>query len=236
MTVSALEHSLHVLATISNYNRWIFRAFEDSIGEDILEVGCGTGNITEFLLTRGRVTALDVDESFVGCARERFRDHPLLTALEGDILCPPAALEPDRFDTVVCLNVLEHIEDDEEALANMRDLLAPGGRAIILVPALRLLFGTIDAALGHVRRYARGELAGKLRRQGFEPRAVRFLNALGALGWFASGKILRRRFIPVRQARIFDRIVPVASAIERLLRPPFGQSLLAVAEKPARNA
>jgi len=236
MPVSALEHSLRFLATVSNYNRSIFRAIEDSIGGDILEVGCGTGNITEFLLARGRVTAIDLDEGFVDYARDRFRDEPSLTVLQGDILRPPAAIEPEGFDTAVCLNVLEHIEDDEEALANMADLLAPGGRAIILVPALPLLFGTIDAALGHVRRYTRRELSDRIRRQGLALRRIRFLNALGALGWFMSGKILRRRIIPERQARIFDRLVPLLGAIERLIPPPFGQSLLAVAEKPARRA
>src|SRR5205085_10274801 len=134
-------------------------------------------------------------------------------------------LPQGTFDTVVCSNVLEHIEDDVGALAALRALLAPGGRIVLVVPALRPLHGSIDKAIGHHRRYVREEIAAKLARAGLGVEHVRYFNVLGVAGWFLNARVLRRRSVPGFQARVNDRLVPLLR-LERWLRPPLGMSLL----------
>jgi SAM-dependent methyltransferase len=128
---------------------------------------------------------------------------------------------------VVCSNVLEHIEDDRAALEALRKLLVPGGRIVLVVPALHALYGSIDRAIGHYRRYTSQEIAAVLSAAGLEVEHVSYFNLLGVPGWFLNARILQRRTIPGLQARLNDRLVPLLR-LERRFRPPLGMSLLAV--------
>ncbi len=119
------------------------------------------------------------------------------------------------------------VADDRGALAAMRDLLAPGGRVVLVIPALRPLYGSIDEAIGHHRRYTRDEIVHKLADAGLTVEHLSFFNVLGVAGWFLNARILRRRTVPGVQARLNDRLVPLLR-LERRLRPPLGMSLLAV--------
>ncbi|HTD26018.1 MAG TPA: methyltransferase domain-containing protein, partial [Candidatus Elarobacter sp.] len=136
-----------------------------------------------------------------------------------------------RFDTVVCANVLEHVADDAASLRAMRALLAPGGRVVLIVPALHALYGTIDAAIGHHRRYTREEIDAKLHAAGLEVEHVSYFNLLGMVGWWLNARVLKRRSVPGLQARLNDRLVPLLR-LERRLKPPIGMSLLAVGRAP----
>src|SRR5262249_9454615 len=132
------------------------------------------------------------------------------------------------FDTVVCSNVLEHIEDDREALAAMREVLVPGGRVVLIVPALHALYGSIDRAIHHFRRYSRDDLTAKLEGAGLAVGHVSYFNLLGVPGWFLNARVLKRQSVPGVQARINDLLVPWLR-LERRFGPPVGMSLLAVA-------
>ena len=134
---------------------------------------------------------------------------------------------PGSFDTVTCARLLEHLRDDEAALRAMRAVLAPGGRVVLIVPALPALYGTIDRAIGQHRRYTRTELVRKLRGAGLAVEHVSYFNVLGVAGWFLNARILGRRTVPGLQARLNDRLVPLLR-LERRLSPPIGMSLLAV--------
>jgi len=138
----------------------------------------------------------------------------------------------ERLDTIVCLNVLEHIDDDRASLSALRALLRPGGRVVLLVPALRALYGTLDRALGHVRRYVPDELSGKLRTAGFGVIHVEYFNLAGVPGWWLAGRVLRRRLIPTGALRWYDALVPLFR-LERILPWRIGQSLIAIGEVPA---
>jgi hypothetical protein len=127
--------------------------------------------------------------------------------------------------------VLEHIEDDRAALEALRKLLVPGGRIVLIVPALHALYGSIDRAIGHHRRYTRREVTAVLSAAGLEVEHVSYFNLLGVPGWFLNARILQRRTIPGLQARLNDRLVPLLR-IERRFRPPLGMSLLAVGRAP----
>jgi SAM-dependent methyltransferase len=141
-------------------------------------------------------------------------------------------LKQYSFDTIVCLNVLEHIEDDLKALSRMHELLAPGGRLVLLVPSFQFLYGTVDQALGHYRRYTRKDLLPVMKRAGFIVEQSFYMNVIGMAGWFWNNRIIKRREESKNQVWIFDRLIaPVAEISERILPPPVGLSLIAIGRK-----
>jgi hypothetical protein len=113
----------------------------------------------------------------------------------------------------------------------MHGLLVPGGRLLLFVPAFPALWGTLDVADHHCRRYGRSELATKVGEAGFSVERLAFTNPLGILGWALNGKLLKRQVVSAGQLRLYDRLVPALSRLERVVRPPFGLSLVAVAAK-----
>lgn len=221
-----------VLAAAPNYYAWIDRAFGDALGGRVLEVGPGGGHMTRRLLARpgvASIEALEPDPAY----RAR-----LARAFPGVVFHPHRAEDPavrglGPYDAVACLNVLEHIDDDEAALANAAAVLAPGGRLCLLVPALPFLFGTMDAADLHRRRYRRAEVREKVERAGLEIASLRYFNLPGVFGWWWAGRVLRRDVIPRSGLTFYDRIIPWVEVVERLVPPPIGQSLLVVARRPA---
>lgn len=232
----------HGLGTMSdalreadNYHAWLFRLIEPHLGARILDVGGGTGNILPRLLDRGAVTALDVSADCIAFLERRFAGRPGFRAWLGDI-CDAAvseALAPEGIDTITCLNVLEHIPDDRRALAHMRRILeARRGTLVLFVPSHPWLYGTMDAAAGHYRRYRRRALLRALAEAGFAVGTTRYVNCVGALGWFVNGRLLRQRELSgpavSQQIRWYNRVLPLIEGLERLAPPPWGQSLLAV--------
>jgi len=158
---------------------------EPYLGRRILEVGSGIGNISRFLPKRELLTVSDVDPVYMELLENAYRDHDLVSVARFDLGSDEDARALARvgFDTVVCLNVLEHIEDDAAALRRLRQILPTDGRLVLLVPQYPSLYGTYDQRLGHCRRYDRADLETRLTRAGFRVRARRNFNALGIAGW-----------------------------------------------------
>jgi len=161
--------------------------------------------------------------------KARFARHLNLRFVSGSLdECPNSEVPAGRYETVVCMNVLEHIRDDVDALERMRRLCSQKGRVVVLVPAHMCIYGELDRAVGHYRRYTRRAL-----RQAFEQAGLRatysfHLNALGFFGWWWHSRVLKRERIPVDAGRFFNRLVPFLDAAERLIPPPFGQSVIMV--------
>ncbi len=222
------------MGKLDAYNRWLAARFARALGSRVLEIGAGFGNMTRHLRGRELVVASDLDKVALEYLRGAFREDasvrvasyrfPLADAEETDI----RALS---IDTVVCLNVLEHIQEDTATLSDLFGLLQPGGRLILIVPALRSLYGTLDEHLHHVRRYEKAELEDKVRGAGFTLEDVRFLNRPGIFGWWVNGKLLRRRVLPAGQLAAFKLLLPLLKR-EEANPPPVGMSLLAIARKP----
>src|SRR6266568_2942889 len=198
-------------------NRWILDQFRPFVGQRVLEAGCGIGNFTELLLDRDRLICVDNDPLYVEMADWRLGHLENVRTQLFDLTNPAAyaAFAPERLDTVVCLNVLEHIEADEDVLRAYHDLLEPGGHAIVLVPADPSLYSPADEALGHRRRYTQTELHTKLQAAGFEVVSTEEFNRLGAIGWYVNKQWGRRDLSP-RQMRTFSLLLPVAKAMEAL--------------------
>jgi glycosyltransferase involved in cell wall biosynthesis len=227
--------TLRRMAMLAPYNRWLHERFESFLGNRILEVGSGVGNQTRFFVNnRERVVASDIEPHYVRELMGRFGDRanvriasyrfPLKDADRAELTC-------ECLDTIVCMNVLEHIEDDSTTLEDFAQVLSPGGRLILLVPSLKGLYGTLDQHLHHFRRYARDELSGKVAAAGFEIDTLRFLNRPAVPGWWLNSRVLRRRVMPKGQLRLFKWIMPLLK-LEENHPPSFGLSLLVLARKP----
>ena len=196
------------------------------------KVGCGIGNMTSYFLGLDEVVGLDRLPSSVRYVRAAFADRANVHICEGDITTRDtvAQLAGHRLDTVMCLNVLEHIERDQVALVNMRALLRPGGSLILVVPAHRWLYGSMDAAIGHLRRYTRRSMAELLAAAGLTPVRLQYVNAIGALGWLVAGRVLHCEAPSPSLLRRFNALVPPLRWIESKISPPFGISLLVIAQ------
>lgn len=220
------------LAEAENYNKWIYAQISPFLGRRILDVGCAIGNITQFYADRDLVIGVDVSPEELAVARERFAGKNF-EAYHMDVSSEDLLQFRSRnLDTAVCLNVLEHIEDDVHALRNMRDTLVPGGRLCLLVPVNKWLYGPMDAVDHHYRRYTREELNAKLAEAGLEIEHQNYFNLLGIAAWFFTNRVLRRSMAAPVQYSLYDSIVPVLQTLERVLPPPSGLSLVTVVRTP----
>jgi SAM-dependent methyltransferase len=221
-----LDRVLADIAGARNYNDWLFGRARPHLGRRVLDAGAGIGTFSSLAAAAGAdVTALEPDPAFV----ERLRELDGVRAVEAPAEAIPSGLGP--FDSVLCLNVLEHIRDDEAALRGFRDALLPGGALLLLVPAHPRLYGGYDRAAGHVRRYDAPTLRSRLRAAGFDVETLRHVNPVGGLGWLLRVRLRRRDEWPSGSFRTFDRLVPVVRHLDRVPLP-FGLSLWAVARRP----
>lgn len=232
----ALGETLEALEDARRYAAWLFSLAEPHLGARVLEVGSGTGTLTRWIASKDRVAAVEVEPEYARRLRERFAASPNVEVYQGsatDVELMGRAAR-GRIDSAMSFNVLEHIPDDEEVLRIVYDLLPPNGRFVCLVPAHPLLYGPFDRVLGHVRRYTRRELTAKLVGAGFRIVDIRHVNLPGSFLWFLSGRVLRRAGVPGGSAalRAYDRLLtPLTRTVEARVRPPFGQSLIAVGER-----
>lgn len=234
--LKSFKSSSLALREAVNYYRWLYDDLKSYIGESILEVGGGMGNFSNLLTDRKKVIIIDVVQEVIERLTNIFRVEPNIEVLKADI-CDQKfvnSVAEYGFDTIICINVLEHIENDIDALANMHRLLkARRGHLLLLVPAHQILFSDLDKVVGHRRRYSKERLKQKLEETGFNIKKLYYLNSLGAIGWFVNYKILKYKEVVCRstdqQIKIFDKfVVPALSKLEKLLRPPFGISLIAI--------
>jgi len=229
-----VKHSLLLLSERYNYNHWIYNNIKNFIGNNILEVGAGIGNITDFIILRNKLTLIDIDQSYIDYlnAKYSFRDQSNFNVFQADIQnINSSPLAATMYDTIICLNILEHLENDRKAVENMISLLQPSGRLIILVPALNTLHGSMDISFGHYRRYNKKQLKMLIEGQNLDIVNFYYLNFLGLFGWFINGKIFKNKELPENQTKIFDKLVPLLGLIEKIIKPPVGQSLILIAQK-----
>jgi SAM-dependent methyltransferase len=222
-----------LMSRATRYFAWQARATHEFVGRRVIETGCGTGNFTRYLTDCELVVGLDVVEGCLQENRQRFGGHPHVQFRLLDVQDPEFLdLKSLRPDTIVCMNVLEHIRDDRLALEHMRDVLVPGGRAIFLLPAFEALYGPIDQNLGHFRRYSKSGWRALAESTGFRVSELRYFNFIGFFGWWTNAHIFHRQQLSESQIALFDHVgVPVLSRLEKLIEPPVGQSIFTVLEK-----
>ncbi|MEZ5290840.1 MAG: bifunctional glycosyltransferase/class I SAM-dependent methyltransferase [Vicinamibacterales bacterium] len=225
-----------ILARLSRapkFNAWMADTVRPYCGQRVLEIGGGVGNLTLQLVPRPTFVVSDINPLYLRTLRSLQHDRPYLGVHYCDV--NDLATFPrrgDGFDTVICLNVVEHVERHIEALRNIREALAPGGRAIILVPQGAWNYGTLDTVLGHERRYSRESLAAAATEAGFEVDEMLSFNRIGTIAWFLNGRVLRRATFGLLQIKVLNVLMPLIRAVDPFLPiPPL--SLIAILRRPA---
>ena len=223
---------LGALNGADNYYRWILSHFAPYLGKRVIEVGAGIGTFSRFLLNGTKVeelVALEPAKNLFPILQQRLSGDGRVKPVQGYI----DELEHSfSADAVVLINVLEHISDDEALLQTVYRTLAPAGTILLSVPALPWLFGSLDKAFDHHRRYTKPWLAEKLQNAGFRLEYLRYFNFPGVITWCLAGKVLKRKTLRKADVQFYDQwVVPWASRLERHWEPPIGQGLLAVGRK-----
>ncbi|OGS43090.1 MAG: hypothetical protein A2539_09380 [Elusimicrobia bacterium RIFOXYD2_FULL_34_15] len=224
--------TLQLMDRMNNYNKWIINKFIKYLSGSILEIGCGIGSITQYCVDKCDVTAVDISSEYVNIVKERFGYSKKFRAQILDIEKElDGSLKEDSFDTIVCSNVLEHILDDVNALKNMNKLLKKDGHLVLLVPFGNALFSDLDKNLGHHRRYSKKDIKDKLLQAGFSIEKQFNINIIGAMGWFVTGKILKRKELNKDLLITFNFLTPLFIFIDTIVRIPFGLSIINICKK-----
>jgi len=225
---------LEALSRSPHLNRWIADQVRPFVGDRVLEVGAGIGSMTSELLPRDEYLSSDITQDRLDILRDRFDGRPCTSVQKVDITDADDWLaHSERYDSVVCLNVLEHIDHRADALRNMASAVRPGGNVLIIVPRGSSLFGSLDEAVGHRLRYDTATLASEAAEAGLEVTKCWHFNKVGVLGWFLNAKVLRRRRFSRFQLRIYDVTVWLWRGLDAILPWP-GLSLVAVLRKPRK--
>jgi len=223
------EYTLKAMKKAKWYNRWLLTFIDKYLNGDILEVGAGIGNFSKMLKKYGKITVIDINRKYLNNCRI------------GDINCGLGDIEKGeyffkdkKFDSIISLNVIEHIKDDSRAFRNISQLLNKNGTAVILVPAHKMLYSKYDNLLGHYRRYIISDVKKLIGDIGLEIVDIRYINWWGAVGWLFFMKLLKRTDFPENELGIFDTFGKFLLWPEKILKLPFGLSVLVVVRRNKR--
>jgi SAM-dependent methyltransferase len=228
-TIDIGHETLKTFSLAHNYNLWIINLFAPFIGNNILEIGSGIGNLTYYLQHFGKMSCVDISDYYLA---HMHIDYPDITFYKYDVSDDAIqTLKKKQFDTVVCVNVLEHVANDRKALDNLFAILKPGGRLLLYVPALQFLYGSVDKNLLHYRRYNKKSLDTMLRQVGFSVEKIFYSNFIAIAGWYFNSRIQRKKELSYWQTMLFDKFAPIFEKIEKRVKPPVGMCLIAIARK-----
>ena len=223
---------LFKLSRARKFTRWTVETIEPYLGNKILEVGSGIGNISRLLPQKEKLTVTDIDDLYINILENLFNGNAIVDVAKLDLNCDSdfKALKKNQYDTIVCMNVLEHIKDDEAALRRMSSILVPGGKLILVVPQYKILYGEFDRDLEHFRRYNKKGLFELLEKCNFAINKKKNLNFLSIPGWYVNSVMLKRKKMSQWQIKIFDMLVFIMKRVEKIFPLP-GLSLVCIAEK-----
>jgi SAM-dependent methyltransferase len=207
------------------YNTWLFDRARPYLGRRVLDAGAGIGTFTALAAEGREVVAVEPDPEQLPLLRERFDGRPDVEVVAGTIDDVDGA-----FDSILCLNVLEHIRDDRGALGRFHALLAPGGTLLLLVPAHPALWGGNDRVVQHERRYTKAVLRRRLEEVGLTVADLRYVNPVGAVGWFVSIRLFGREQVPEGPLKLYNSLVPALRLLDKV-DVGFGLSVWAVARR-----
>lgn len=235
------EHleALQRMRALRSYYDWSYQLLKEAIGLKVIDAGCGTGNFTELLADHGhQVLAIDLSPENLAVVCERFADKQNVKAVQYDLddSVTIARLAEDTYDTIVCMDVLEHLADDRAMLSQFARVLPRGGTLCIKVPALPWLFGSVDEASDHYRRYTKDDLVSKVRSAGFTVTRSCYMNISGVIPYYLKSRVLKKKANLSRtfkpwQLSLIRTIMPMLKTMDTLTSAPIGQSVIVTARK-----
>ncbi|NQT92725.1 MAG: glycosyltransferase [Lentisphaerae bacterium] len=223
------EETLRSMELANRFTEWMMTRLRPHISGTVLEVGSGIGNNVRDLLDQEHIIATDPDPEYVRLLTRAFAGRRRVEIMHWDATQPPPREIPP-VDTILCSNVLEHIENESAALQNMRGLLKPGGKLILVVPAGETLYGSLDEALEHFRRYDMNTFGPRLADAGLSLDTQFTMNRIGVPGWLLNGKLLKRKALGRYQLKLFNTLMPIIRRVDGLL-PWQGLSLVVIAAR-----
>ncbi len=236
------QQNLEIVADNEKFNDWMYSEIKPFIKGDILEVGSGLGTfsrriIQDFLDKAEKIMLSDIDPRYLKNLESTFQNQKvkvrkidLAKAEDFTQLIETG----QKFETIICLNVLEHVKDDVLALDNLHKVLRPNGQIILLVPAHKFLFNSLDEAVLHFRRYTKEELFSKVGQTKLQISNIFHFNIIAILGWFINGTIFKKRVLSVPAFSFFNKLVPFFRFVERKILFRFtGLSIIAILKNRA---
>lgn len=224
--------TLESIASASHFNEWMYDVTSKRLKGRILEIGSGIGNISEYYLRDNRTIVLsDIRDNYCAFLKNRFSNSPSCEdVVKIDLVHADFDKEYSRyfdsFDGIFALNVVEHINNDTQAISNARKLLKKGGRLVVLVPAYQRLYNNFDRALEHYRRYTEGSLKSIFEKNNFQIVHSQYFNFAAIAGWWFSGNILKKKTIPAGQMQLYNMLVPIFKIIDKIVLNKIGISVI----------
>jgi len=230
---------LEAMDNAANYHRWILEIFEPFLGNHLVEVGAGLGSFSQLILERHPCQTLSLVEpsnrmyeDLVANAQRLSTATRIYTYHGTFPQCAPLIKSNQAPDSIIYVNVLEHIADDKLELEAIRETLSASGHVFLFVPALAWLFGAFDERVGHLRRYTKSEMEEKLKAAGFKIILSKYFDFPGIGPWWVKYCLLRSATMEPAGVRLYDRfVVPAARRIESIISPPLGKNVIAIAQK-----
>ncbi len=224
------QQSLEIMANAKRYNHYVYKKIMPLLGKNVLEVGCGLGTLTQQIIPHKNVVAIDKEKAYITMLQKKYKKRKNVRFVTLDITRPTRKLK-QHFDSILCINVLEHIQNDDQALNNFSRLLNKNGRLILIVPAGQWLYSEIDKANGHHRRYTSKSVRTLFERTNLRILKLYHLNSMGVLYWLFTSKLFRWKIPKAPSISISDRFVPLISILDKLFIHKIGLSLVCIGEK-----
>ena len=224
--MSYLNHVLGYFDLARNYRNYQLDLIRKFVGGNILEVGPGRGEIIEnFISADNEITMIDTDEEMCKVIRERFKNSDV-RILNSNI----SSLE-EKFDTILYMDVIEHIENDIKELDQAISKLNKNGKLVIIVPAFSILFSDFDKSVGHFRRYTKKNFF-DYKNSEVKLRNLKYFDSLGFFILFLS-KILKFKgnSKAVFGIKVWNMLIPISRLIDKIIFHSLGKSLICVYEK-----
>lgn len=231
-----LKKTLETISESLHYNRWVYNNIQDYLNGNILDVGSGLGDIAQYFISAHDVQHIILSdksgETISGLDRKfQYKSNYSIMILDISDIETIKHVFPFPIDIVTCINVLEHIENDQKALENIYEILKPNGLLILIVPAVPYIYGTLDELVGHYRRYKKKGLNNKINQANFTVEKQYFMNFFGIATWFLAGKVFKHGEFKAKYCRILDKMVPLLEKVERICNLPIGQSIVTICGK-----
>ncbi len=235
MNLEYVGTDLEAMCFARNYHQWILEEFRPFLGKRMIEVGSGTGDFSELLLTFApEYLALIEPSLMVEKLKLRFESGPFtdFSVINSTFAAAAGEIRKSRPDSIIYVNVLEHIENDLSELQAVSSTLDVGGRIFIFVPAHAWLYGEFDRSVGHFRRYARVELEKKCASAGFRPLCSKYVDMLGVVPWWITYRLIRSSILSPTAVRRYDKyLVPLSRIVDRISGAPTGKNILFIGER-----